>query len=47
MWPARNCATWSLRSAEVPGYNVTLTIDTRLQQAAEAALQGEIDFWNR
>jgi penicillin-binding protein 2 len=31
----------------VPGYNVTLTIDTRLQQAAEAALQREIDFWNR
>jgi penicillin-binding protein 2 len=30
----------------VPGYNVTLTIDTRLQQAAEASLQREIDFWN-
>ena len=33
--------------APVPGYNVTLTIDTRLQQAAEAALRGEIDYWNR
>jgi len=32
---------------EVPGYNVTLTIDTRLQQAAEASLRQEIDFWNR
>lgn len=30
----------------VPGYNVTLTIDTRLQEAAEASLQREIDFWN-
>jgi penicillin-binding protein 2 len=28
------------------GYNVTLTIDTRLQAAAQAALQREIDFWN-
>jgi penicillin-binding protein 2 len=33
--------------AAVPGYNVTLTIDTRLQAAAEAALRQEIDFWNR
>jgi penicillin-binding protein 2 len=33
--------------AESPGYNVTLTIDTRLQAAAEAALKQEIDFWNR
>ncbi len=33
--------------APLPGYNVTLTIDTRLQQAAEAALRGEIDYWNR
>lgn len=33
--------------APVPGYNVTLTIDTRLQQAAEAALRREIDYWNR
>jgi penicillin-binding protein 2 len=29
-----------------PGYNVTLTIDTRLQKAAEAALVDEINFWN-
>ena len=29
-----------------PGNNVVLTIDTRLQQAAEAILLGEIDFWN-
>jgi penicillin-binding protein 2 len=33
--------------APVPGYNVTLTIDTRLQQAAEASLRQEIDYWNR
>jgi penicillin-binding protein 2 len=33
--------------APAPGYNVTLTIDTRLQAAAGAALQREIDFWNR
>jgi len=33
--------------AEAPGYNVTLTIDTRLQAAAEASLRQEIDFWNR
>ena len=30
----------------VPGFNVTLTLDTRLQQAAQASLQREIDFWN-
>ncbi|HET9587910.1 MAG TPA: hypothetical protein VFO91_03880, partial [Anaerolineales bacterium] len=30
----------------VPGNNVVLTIDTRLQKAAEAALVDEIDFWN-
>lgn len=30
----------------VPGHNVYLTIDTRLQQAAEATLQEEIRFWN-
>ena len=29
-----------------PGYNVTLTLDTRLQAAAESSLQREIDFWN-
>jgi len=29
-----------------PGYNVYLTIDTRLQAAAEATLLEEIDFWN-
>ncbi len=33
--------------AAIPGFNVSLTIDTRLQQAAEAALQQEIDYWNR
>lgn len=32
--------------APVPGYNVTLTIDTRLQAAAEASLLREINFWN-
>lgn len=30
----------------VPGYNVYLTIDTRLQAAAEATLLEEINFWN-
>lgn len=29
-----------------PGNNLELTIDTRLQAAAKAALKGEIDFWN-
>lgn len=31
----------------VPGLNVKLTIDTRLQEAAKAALVGNIDWWNR
>ena len=30
----------------VPGYNVTLTIDTRLQAVAEASLLQEINYWN-
>ena len=30
----------------VPGNNVRLTIDIRLQQAARQALIGELDFWN-
>lgn len=30
----------------VPGNNLVLTIDTRLQKAAEAALIDEINFWN-
>lgn len=30
----------------VPGHNVYLTIDTRLQQATEATLLEEIRFWN-
>lgn len=30
----------------VPGDNIRLTIDIRLQNAAKAALKGEIDFWN-
>ncbi len=30
----------------VAGNNVVLTIDTRLQKAAEAALVDEIDYWN-
>ena len=29
------------------GLNLVLTIDTRLQQASDAILKGEIDFWNR
>ena len=32
--------------AAVPGHNVYLTIDTRLQAAAEATLLEEIRFWN-
>jgi len=31
----------------VPGYNVTLTMDTRLQAAAQASLLNEINYWNR
>lgn len=30
----------------VPGENVYLTIDYRLQQAARAALENELEFWN-
>ena len=30
----------------VPGENVHLTIDYRLQQAARAALENELEFWN-
>jgi penicillin-binding protein 2 len=33
--------------APVPGNDVYLTIDARLQSAAEAALVGEIDSWNK
>lgn len=29
-----------------PGFNMRLTLDTRLQMAAEAILINEIDFWN-
>jgi len=41
-----------IRDVEPPveseaGLNVKLTIDTRLQQAAKAALIGNIDWWNR
>jgi penicillin-binding protein 2 len=32
--------------APVPGNNVVLTIDSRLQKAAETALLDEIDIWN-
>lgn len=32
--------------APTPGDNVTLTIDTRFQAAAEAALTEEINYWN-
>jgi penicillin-binding protein 2 len=31
----------------VPGFNLRLTLDTRLQNVAEAILVEEIDFWNR
>jgi penicillin-binding protein 2 len=30
----------------IPGNNVVLTIDTRLQQAADAILKRDIDYWN-
>ncbi len=30
----------------IPGNNLVLTIDTRLQLAAEASLMNEIEFWN-
>ncbi len=30
-----------------PGLNIKLTIDTRLQEAAKAALIGNIEWWNR
>ncbi len=33
--------------APVSGYNLHLTIDTRLQKAIEAALVGEINSWNQ
>jgi len=32
--------------SSIPGHNVVLTIDTRLQKAAEAALVDEINYWN-
>ncbi|MBE9524191.1 MAG: penicillin-binding protein 2 [Chloroflexi bacterium] len=32
--------------ASIPGQNIYLTIDTRLQDATEAILLGEIDGWN-
>jgi penicillin-binding protein 2 len=47
----RDVAGQVLRNLEPPaepvaGNNVVLTIDTRLQQAAEAALVDEINYWN-
>jgi penicillin-binding protein 2 len=33
--------------APIPGNNIMLTIDTRLQAAAEASLKQEIDYWNK
>jgi penicillin-binding protein 2 len=30
----------------VPGLNLILTIDTRLQQAVDAIVDGEVNFWN-
>jgi len=32
--------------AAIPGQNITLTVDTRLQEATEAILLGEISGWN-
>ncbi|MHC1785038.1 MAG: penicillin-binding protein 2 [Anaerolineaceae bacterium] len=31
----------------IPGDNIKLTVDVRLQNAAKTALIGEIDFWNK
>jgi len=31
----------------VPGYNVRLTLDARLQSAAKTALKNQMDYWNR
>lgn len=47
----RDVAGAALRNLEppippTPGNNVALTIDTRLQKAAEAVLLDEIDYWN-
>jgi len=47
----RDVAGEVLRNLEAPiapaaGNNVVLTIDTRLQKAAEAALLDEVDYWN-
>jgi penicillin-binding protein 2 len=47
----RDVAGQVLRNLEPPitpvaGNNIVLTIDTRLQQAAEAALIDEINYWN-
>ena len=47
----RDVAGEVLRNLEPPippsaGNNVVLTIDSRLQKAAEAALDVEVDFWN-
>ena len=38
--------TLRVETETVPGYNVQLTLDVRLQAAAEAALQGRINFIN-
>lgn len=31
----------------IPGYNVRLTLDSRLQSAAKTALVNQMDYWNR
>jgi penicillin-binding protein 2 len=48
----RDVAGQVLRNLEppipsVPGNNVVLTLDTRLQQAAQAALVDEVNYWNQ
>ncbi len=30
----------------IPGYNVRITLDTRLQSAAKASIVGTLDYWN-
>ncbi len=47
----RDVAGQELSNLEPPiaaqsGYNLVTTIDTRLQKAADAALTGEINYWN-
>ena len=46
MWLAQVLRNLAPPIEPVAGYNVVLTIDTRLQQAAQAALLNAIEYWN-